>query len=776
MLIKARRGLRTAGKIRSSGALVKTLWGVVCAAWAAACLYSFTAHPLEAGAAKVEIVPAPGAPLDGDFERRGRPATGSRDSLYVRALFLQDDNTSCFIVVADLFAISSDLRARVLELAPGSVPRENIVLVATHTLNGPGGLDRSWLGRQRGGRFMPEHVEGVAAKFGEAMQLAYDSRKRAAAGYAAVDAPLAVNQFDPLAPVDSRLSVLRIDDSDGNPIAILANAGVAPQALKSLSFSADFPGAFCAALEAMTAMPSIAFFLNGASADQIAAPADGGQPFADALAARVKGMANEISCREVSLRLSTITTATPLHSAAPFYSAEALLHAVEIDRLALLFLPAIPRGAVGTELRKALTAQGYAQSMIVAPANGYLGGVSLLENFGWAGAGSEPVYLGPDAGEWLVGRVAALLSESDTAAPQGADSSPPALIDATGIIHVSASGVPQAVGAERGRVLRGLDMESDLPVAWLDHAAGSVLGHWQLTRSAVSVEAIALPIAAESTRGLLRGLSSDTIAALAGMSNAAHEPFAHLWLRQFAPSADAPVPVGPVGVAFSLSTSDVGIVLGQSIEWPTDSPVVLSRVHPKSGRPYVIAGLPWHVGGVAGVNDRGVAAAVAPSNDIIHSAVSLPAETILAEVLSAASSLDEAIAILGATRPELAGRILLVHDDGTTSRTAVVDLGVLPSVALDIATEVVVADEATPAPREIRVRRLLEGLGVPSADDADKVLVDRDRRAVEADRVLSPVTRACVVIVPRRHELRVMAPQDGTPRVFEAISVRGDES
>ena len=131
---------------------------------------------------------------------------------------------------------------------------------------------------------MPEHVEAVAAKFVEAMQLAYDGRTRAAAGYAGVDTSLAVNRFDPVAEVDGRLTVLRVDDSDGNPIAILANLGAAPQGRRSMSYSADFPGVFCAALEGMTALPSVAFFLNGASADQIAAPTETGMDFADALA------------------------------------------------------------------------------------------------------------------------------------------------------------------------------------------------------------------------------------------------------------------------------------------------------------------------------------------------------------------------------------------------------------------------------------------------------------------------------------------------------------
>lgn len=756
-----------------------TLRGVVCAALLAACFYSPVAHPLEAGAAKVEIVPAEGVPLDGDFSRRGRPAAGSRDPLHVRALFLQGDTAACFIVVADVFAITPDLRARVLDMAPAVVPRENIVLAATHTLHGPGGLDRSWLGRQRGGRFMPEHVEAVAGKFAEAMQLAYDGRKRAAAGYAGVDSTFAVNRFDPLGAVDGRLSVLRVDDSDGNPIAILANLGVAPQGSRSSSFSAGFPGAFCTALEAMTAAPSVAFFLNGASADQIAAPFDTGQGFAEMLAAQVKAMVNEISCREVTLVVASETVETPRHAAAPSYPAEAALHALELDRFAMIFAPAIPRGAVGSALRKSIANKGYTHSMIVAPANGYLGSIASVDTIGFADQGGEPVYFGPAAAEWLPQQAVSLLSRAAPDATAPADSAPPVFEESNGIVHLSVAGSPGEIGTARGQVLQALKVPSAaaaLPGEWLHRAAAPVLGHWRLLRPVISVETMALPIAAEAVRGLLRGLSPETIEQIAGMGRAIDEPFMHFWLRQLAPSSDAAVPVGPVGVVFFLDSSDVGTVIGQTIEWPAEAPAVVSHVRPVRGRAYVIAGLPWQAGGLAGVNDHGLAVAVAPQPRAVHSAVMLPAEALLAEVLSGASSLDDAVAMLSAARPEFSGRVLLVHDDGKTSRTAVVDLGVLPSVTMDMATEIVMRDEAAPSPRELRVRALLNGLSGSTSVEAEKILVDRDRRAAAEDRVLRPSTRAGVVLVPRRHEIRIMAPADGAPRVFEAVAVRGDES
>ncbi len=760
---------------------MKTLWGMVCAVGAAAFLFSLPAHPLEAGAAKVELVPADGVPLDGDFSRRGRPATGSRDPLYVRALFLQDDNAACFLVSADLFAISPDLRARVLEMAPAGAPRENIVLVATHTLNGPGGLDRSWLGRQRGGRFMSEHVEAVAGKFAEAMQLAYDGRKRAAAGYATADTNYIVNRFDPAAPVDGKLSVLRVDDSDGNPIAILANLGVAPQGARSMAYSADFPGTFCTVLEGMMALPAVAFFLNGGSVDQIPAPLEGGQPFAEVVATQAKGLVNQISCREVALSFASQTLEAPQHSATPSYSRDVVLQALEIDRLAMIFMPVMPRGAVASAMRKAIADKGYANNMVVAPANGYMGALAPIESIGFSEAEGEPVYFGPSAGSWFAANAVSLFSRAEESAEfaEAASSSAHALNEANGIVHASLSGVPEDVGAERGRVLQAMELPKvadALPANWLSNAAAPVLGHWGLLKPAVSVETLARPIAGEAARGLLRGLGAQHITELAAMSDAAGEPFTDLWLRQLAPSSDEAVRVGPVGVAFMLDSNDAGSLIGQSIEWPSDVRPVVSHVRPAQGRAYAMVGLPWQVGGVAGVNDRGLAAALAPSHPASPVTLAVPADLVLADLLANASSLDEAIALLSVARPEFTGRILLVHDDGETSRTAVVDLGVMPSVALDVTTGIFAADEAALTPRELRVRGLLNGLSVPIGARAETILMDRDHRAAAEDRVLLPVTRASVVLVPRRHEIRIVAPHEGVPGTFEAVNVRGEES
>ncbi len=764
-----------------TGAPLKLIPRVLCVASLTAALFCVRASALEAGAAKVEIVPGPGVPLDGDFARRGRPATGARDPLFVRALFLQEESTAVFIVVADLFAVTPDLRARILDRAPDVVPRENIVLVATHTLNGPGGLDRSWLGRQRGGRYMQEQVDAVAAKFAEAMQLAYDGRKRASAGYAAAETSLAVSRFDPPAPVDAQLGVLRVDDSDGNPIAILTNFGAGPQSSEGgpgFTYSAGLPGAFCGALEAATGPAVVAFFLNGASGDQVAAPADGGQFFSEMLAARVKGLVNEIKCREVTLGFHAATQEVPLHSAGPSYSGEAVFQVIEIDRLAMLFVPPIPSGATGAALRRAVSARGYAQSMVVAPANGYLGAVASAETIALTSADGEPVYLGPGAAEWLLRSATAPLSRGEPALDEVKPAARAAREERNGVVYIARSGTPIEMGEQHGLALRDLGAESiaaGLPPRWLSDAGNGLLGHWELLRPAVSLEALAIPIAGDAARALLQGLGLDSIEMLGGMSDAAGVSFAALWLRQLAPPSDD-APAGPVGVVFGAQSAAEGILLGQSMEWPDAVTPTVLRVSPKSGHAYVAAGLPWQMAGVAGVNDQGIAVAIGPPRAGGQRAIAAPAEILLAEVLANAATFDQAISILAAPRPHFSGRVFLASDDGGTSRSAIVEIGETPVVRLDPAPALLMADDASPTPREVRVQQLMDGGGAATLAGVERILGDRAHRAAPIDHVLGPRTRACIVLVPRRHELRIMVPDSSGPRSFGAIPVRGGES
>ena len=73
----------------------------------------------------------------------------------------------------------------------------------------------------------------------------------------------------PTTPVDGTVSVLRVDSTDGQPLAILVNYACHPVVFGSdnLQYSADFPAAMARTVEGAFAGKPLCFFLQGAPGD-----------------------------------------------------------------------------------------------------------------------------------------------------------------------------------------------------------------------------------------------------------------------------------------------------------------------------------------------------------------------------------------------------------------------------------------------------------------------------------------------------------------------------
>ena len=104
-----------------------------------------------------------------------------------------------------------------------------------------------------------------------------EHRKPAKLGVAAKDVGLNRNRHTkrPVRPTDPRLTVVRFDQLDGSPIAVLVHYTAHPVLTPSekLSFSADYPGYLKARVEAELKAPCV--FIQGAAGDQSASPPEG---------------------------------------------------------------------------------------------------------------------------------------------------------------------------------------------------------------------------------------------------------------------------------------------------------------------------------------------------------------------------------------------------------------------------------------------------------------------------------------------------------------------
>ena len=101
------------------------------------------------GAAKVDITPMPGFPMGG-YSAAGRISRGVWMRLHARAVCFEDAaGRTLALVSADLWAVPAGFADRVAELVSRDygvrrLGREQIVLAATHTHNGPGNFSSSF--------------------------------------------------------------------------------------------------------------------------------------------------------------------------------------------------------------------------------------------------------------------------------------------------------------------------------------------------------------------------------------------------------------------------------------------------------------------------------------------------------------------------------------------------------------------------------------------------------------------------------------------------------
>ncbi len=221
-----------------------------------------------AAATAVDITPPVGARMDG-YGARQHPSQSVHDPLYASLLLLKSGERGVIIVSLDVIMVSlaytQQIRATLADRC--DLPQENVLVAAIHTHSGPAGYVKSRVPLET--QEDPVLKEMTLRKIIGAGQWAANNLRPARVRISQGELTgLGRNRNDPLAPIDSSLTVLRVDGEDGRPLAVVSNFGCHPTVLgpENLSISADYPGAARAALRKI--YPETVFlFLNGASGD-----------------------------------------------------------------------------------------------------------------------------------------------------------------------------------------------------------------------------------------------------------------------------------------------------------------------------------------------------------------------------------------------------------------------------------------------------------------------------------------------------------------------------
>jgi hypothetical protein len=232
-----------------------------------------------AGVAKADITPATHEVMWG-FEERLTPASGTLDPLYARVLILEAGKNRVGIVTLDLGRSFGPASLAELEQSARRTSGITCLLVAaSHTHSAPVIRDEYKDGPPAWERAALSKIESaieqagshlVDARIGTGTGVVYIGHNRLRAN---ADGSIAWFERNPTqiptSPVDPTVTVIRIDRTDGSPLAILVNYACHPVILGSdnQQYSADFPATMNRVVEEQMGGKVMSFYVQGAPGD-----------------------------------------------------------------------------------------------------------------------------------------------------------------------------------------------------------------------------------------------------------------------------------------------------------------------------------------------------------------------------------------------------------------------------------------------------------------------------------------------------------------------------
>jgi hypothetical protein len=185
---------------------------------------------LQAGVARVDITPPLGLPL-GCWAARKALAQGATESLVAQALVLSDGERSAAIVATDLVFVGADLAATARErsAAATGIPANAITVHASHNHSAPSLVRGSTVGGLPDVPTFERYADLLGDLLSGAVYAAWRRLGPARIGSAVAHGhALSGNRVDRHRAVDDSLTVVRIDRSDGSPLAAVVSTAVHP--------------------------------------------------------------------------------------------------------------------------------------------------------------------------------------------------------------------------------------------------------------------------------------------------------------------------------------------------------------------------------------------------------------------------------------------------------------------------------------------------------------------------------------------------------------------
>jgi hypothetical protein len=220
---------------------------------------------MRAGLAKANITPPVGLELSG---WAFGPSVGILDELYSKVLMLESDGKRAVIITADLSGFDTECANTIREGVAGKVgiDASQVLISCSHTHSGPATMFlRRW------GEIDEDFVHVVQKKIIGAAIMAEAGMQKAMIGIGKGSAEgVAINRRDAEGgSVDTDVGVIRIDNSNGEMMAVLMNYSCHPVASHNYRnlISADYPGHAMGVIEKTKEGSVMALHTTGAAGD-----------------------------------------------------------------------------------------------------------------------------------------------------------------------------------------------------------------------------------------------------------------------------------------------------------------------------------------------------------------------------------------------------------------------------------------------------------------------------------------------------------------------------
>jgi hypothetical protein len=375
------------------------------------------AGELRAGAASVEITPPVGTPLGGYAARKGAPSTGVHDPIRAKALVLDDGETRLAILTTDLVGTNPEMVRRVAEKA--QLPAERLMLTASHTHSGPGAYAKGLFAQVVLGTYQQSVFDRLAGGMAEAVTKAAAALQPAKLAIGESQLPGFMRNRRKARIKDPALWLMRVDTTDGKPIAALVNLTAHGTVLDddNLQFSGDWM-AFTQELMEKEVPGLVALYANGAEGDISPNIPDNSSHFDGARAHGEKGGRAALAlyrsltpAREVKLGFTTAPMELPESFRASLIGAgkSTTLQCFTINEALLIAVPGEMITQLGLALKEHARRQGHRLPVIMGLANDHLGYFLTREEMKKGGYEASVSFFGEGFGEDLTLALARLI-------------------------------------------------------------------------------------------------------------------------------------------------------------------------------------------------------------------------------------------------------------------------------------------------------------------------------------------------------------------------------